>query len=88
MGIDLRQDITLYDMMGPVVAAAIFMVVLFVVSFFIINYYCVAAHDDITKFEEWGCKKNIAFKLGPHSKPFINEVLRTKKSETARYEGK
>uniref|UniRef100_A0A915N2M3 Uncharacterized protein n=1 Tax=Meloidogyne javanica TaxID=6303 RepID=A0A915N2M3_MELJA len=45
-----KQEFDAIDMMGPVVAALIFAVVL--ISFTIINWYCITKKDDLTVFEK------------------------------------
>jgi hypothetical protein len=60
-----KQEFDAIDMMGPVVAALIFAVVVFFISFTIINWYCITKKDDLTVFEKMGAKINV--RLGPHT---------------------
>ncbi|CAK5043586.1 unnamed protein product [Meloidogyne enterolobii] len=60
-----KQEFDAIDMMGPVVAALIFAVVVFLISFTIINWYCITKKDDLTVFEKMGAKINV--RLGPHT---------------------
>uniref|UniRef100_A0A0K0DF00 Uncharacterized protein n=1 Tax=Angiostrongylus cantonensis TaxID=6313 RepID=A0A0K0DF00_ANGCA len=59
-----KQHFDLIDYFGPIVVAALFSVALFLISFFVINFFCISKHDDVTKFEKMGAKRNI--RLGPH----------------------
>uniref|UniRef100_A0A0N4ZA75 Uncharacterized protein n=1 Tax=Parastrongyloides trichosuri TaxID=131310 RepID=A0A0N4ZA75_PARTI len=80
MSVDLKQEFELFDLMGPVVCAAIFALFLFLFSFFILNYCCILKNDDITKFEEWGYRHNLGSKLGPHTKVYIDNCVKNKRA--------
>ncbi|TKR81619.1 hypothetical protein L596_015462 [Steinernema carpocapsae] len=59
-----KQEFEFVDMMGPLVAAGIFIVCLFLLSV-CINFTCIKEDDDRTVYEKFGSRWNI--KLGVHT---------------------
>lgn len=55
------MDFFLIDYLAPVIFGVVFAIGVLILSF-ISNYCCINKHDEVTKFEEFGAKRN--FRLG------------------------
>ncbi|PAV87274.1 hypothetical protein WR25_01386 [Diploscapter pachys] len=61
-----KQELELRDYLGAVAAWCVFFAFLFVFSITILNFCCVSKKDDVTVLEEWGHRKKLKMRLGPH----------------------
>ncbi|CAI5445471.1 unnamed protein product [Caenorhabditis angaria] len=74
MSVDLKQHLALEDYLGVLAVWCVFFAILFVISIFI-NFACINEEDDITALEQWGYRKNLGLRLGPHSKSQIRRQV-------------
>ncbi|CAD6198247.1 unnamed protein product [Caenorhabditis auriculariae] len=70
-----KQILEFNDYLGAVAVWCVFFCIVFLLCI-VLNFYCVTEKDDVTVLEEWGYRKNLNVKLGPHRKSFIARQTR------------
>uniref|UniRef100_A0A0M3HV13 Uncharacterized protein n=1 Tax=Ascaris lumbricoides TaxID=6252 RepID=A0A0M3HV13_ASCLU len=68
------QQFQWYDYLAPLCMFSIFCFTIFVISFACLNFCCVELHEDLTVFEEWGLRRQLNVRMGPHPTDLVKEI--------------